>query len=343
MSKTDLKGLSQNELEDLVRRMDEPRFRSAQIFSWIYGKRVDSFDEMTNLSKEFRERLAKSATIGQLALQASETSGKDSSTKYLFKLQDGLAVESVLMPEDGHATLCVSTQVGCAIDCKFCATGKMGLQRNLSAGEILDQVLRAEELSGQPVRNLVFMGMGEPFHNYDNLLKACEILTDESGPNLSSRKLVISTSGILPKILQYADEGHKYRLAISLNATTDEQRTALMPLNKKWPIAEVIRAVKYYTEKSNQRVTFEYVLLNSVNDSVDDARRLRKLVEGLRCKINLIPYNPAVGPYSRSPNERIQAFYEQLAGLKVPVMIRWSKGDDIAAGCGQLAVAEKGR
>ena len=212
MSKTDLKGMSLSDLEHFVVRMGEPRFRATQIFSWLYGKRATSFSEMSNLSKELRGRLAESAKIGELFCQASETSRKDASTKFLFKLEDELAVESVLMPGQRYATLCVSTQVGCAIDCKFCATGTMGLQRNLSAGEILDQVFRVEALSGTAIRNLVFMGMGEPFQNYDNLIKACQILTDENGPNLASRRLVVSTSGILPKIFQFADERYKREL-----------------------------------------------------------------------------------------------------------------------------------
>lgn len=255
----------------------------------------------------------------------------------MFKLQDGLAIESVLMFEDNRATICVSTQVGCAIDCKFCATGMMGLKRNLSDGEIIDQFLTVQRLKGRKITNVVMMGMGEPFHNYDNLMKACALLTDGDGPNLANKHIVVSTSGLIPRIYQFADEKRKYRLAISLNATTDEVRTRLMPLNKRWPIRELLKAAKYYTEKLGEPVTFEYVLLQGVNDTLADADRLKKMLDRILCKVNLIPYNPTVAAYQRTSEKRILAFYERLSDMRAPVMIRWSKGDDIDAGCGQLA------
>jgi 23S rRNA (adenine2503-C2)-methyltransferase len=338
MSRTNLKGLDLLELQALVERLGESRFRAQQIFRWLYGRGVSSFDEMTDLSKKLRARLNETARIASLTCLTQRKSQKDQSTKFLFELEDGRKIESVLMCEDGRQTLCVSTQVGCAIDCKFCATGMMGWQRNLAAGEIIDQLLTAQALSGAAVSNVVFMGMGEPFHNYENVIKACHLMSHELGPNLAKKHIVISTSGLVPKIIRFADEGQKFRLAISLNATTDAVRSRLMPLNKKWPIKELLRAVKYYTEKCEQMATFEYVLLEGVNDSVEDAERLKKLAQGIFCKINLIPYNSTEGEFRRPPQARILRFYERLASLRAPVTIRWSKGDDIEAGCGQLAI-----
>jgi len=336
----DLKGLTRDQLRSFMSDLEESRFRADQIFSWLYHKNVESFDAMTNLSKELRTRLSQNARVGGLRALKKQESVKDSSVKVLFGLDDGQAIESVLMLEEKRKTLCVSTQVGCAIDCKFCATGMMGLKRNLTTGEIVDQLLTVQRLSGVKVTNLVFMGMGEPFQNYDSVMTACEILCDEAGQNMSQKKIVVSTSGILPKIYQFADEGHKYRLAISLNATTDRLRNTLMPLNHRWPLVEVMQAAKYYTLYSKQKVTFEYVLLRDKNDSAADAKRLKTLTGGIDCKINLIPYNATLGDFRCPPKDRILHFYEALSDLGVPVMIRWSKGDDIAAGCGQLAIRE---
>lgn len=337
MQKVNLKGLDLKELRTFAESMSEKPYRGDQLFRWLYEKGATSFDEMTNLSKELREKLAEQSQIGELQLVTAQQSTKDQSIKFLFQLEDESQIESVLMSGNGRATLCISTQVGCAIDCKFCATGMMGLKRHLTAGEIIDQFLSAQKLSGKCITNVVCMGMGEPFHNYDSLMKACAILSHESGPNLGKRHIVVSTSGIVPKIYRFADEDRKYRLAISLNATTDEVRSQIMPLNKKWPIRELLKAARYYTEKSDQRVTIEYVLLDGFTDSVEDAERLRNLVKGLFCKINLIPYNATFGEFKRPPEERILRFYETMRGLHAPVTIRWSNGDDIDAGCGQLA------
>ncbi len=336
MNKVNLKGLNLAELQAFVESLGEKSFRAKQLYSWIYGKGVNSFEAMSDLSIAFRRTLTENARIGSLKLISSQTSPKDQTEKFLFQLDDGLQIESVLMFEDRRTTLCVSTQVGCAIDCKFCATGMMGLQRHLTAGEIVDQLLTVQNLTGKKVSNIVFMGMGEPFHNYEKVIKACGILSDESGPDLARRRIVVSTSGLVPKILQFADEGHNYRLAISLNATTDEVRSKIMPLNRKWPLGELLNAAQYYVNKTGQRVTFEYVLLEGLNDSMEDAERLKKLVRKILCKINLIPYNAAVGEFRRPTQKRILRFYESLASLRAPVTIRWSKGEDIEAACGQL-------
>lgn len=338
MQKKNIKGLTLPELENWITEFGEKPYRARQIFKWLYDAGVVSFEEMTNLSKELRSRLATAVSIEGLQLVTQQKSQKDQSVKFLFKLPDGNKIESVLMFEDKRATLCISTQVGCAIDCKFCATGMMGLTRNLSAGEIVDQVLQVQNLTGASVTNIVCMGMGEPFHNYENLMTACAIISDEQGQNISSRRIVVSTSGLVPQIYRFADEHHRYRLAISLNATEDETRSRIMPLNKKWPLSELLKAARYYTQKSEQRVTFEYALMAGVNDTEADAKRLQKLVSSIRCKINLIPYNPTRGDYQRPAEERILRFYKALAELRAPVTIRWSKGEDIDAACGQLAV-----
>lgn len=338
MQTKNIKGLTLPELESWITEFGEKPYRARQIFKWLYDAGASSFEEMTNLSKELRRRLAESVSIEGLQLVTQQKSQKDQSIKFLFKLPDGNKIESVLMFEDKRATLCISTQVGCAIDCKFCATGMMGLTRNLTAGEIVDQVLQVQKLADVSVTNIVCMGMGEPFHNYDRLMQACAILSDEQGQNIGSRRIVVSTSGLVPKIYQFADEHHRYRLAISLNATDDETRSRIMPLNKKWPLADLLKAARYYTQKSEQRVTFEYALMAGVNDTPADAERLRKLVSGMRCKINLIPYNPTRGDYLRPSEKRILRFYEALSEMREPVTIRWSKGEDIEAACGQLAV-----
>lgn len=337
MDKINLKGLTLSELEQFVTSLGEKTYRAQQIFKWIYGAGVSDIEKMTNLAKSFRQTLLTKAVIHSLQLITSRRSTKDATIKFLFQLQDGFRIESVLMLDSARTTLCISTQAGCAVNCTFCATGLSGLQRHLTAGEIVDQLFQVEKITGKKVSNLVCMGMGEPFHNYDNLIKACAILSHDLGPNLAKRHIVISTSGIVPKIKQYADEGHKYKLAISLNAPTDDVRSQLMPLNKKWPLKELIHAAKYYTQKSDQRVTFEYVLMHGINDSPDDAQRFRKLVSELKCKVNLIPYNATEGVYRRPSEKRILDFYKKMALLRAPVTIRWSKGDDIDAGCGQLA------
>ncbi|MEK7728235.1 MAG: 23S rRNA (adenine(2503)-C(2))-methyltransferase RlmN, partial [candidate division KSB1 bacterium] len=256
--------------------------------------------------------------------------------KFLFKLHDDLRLESVLMHEGDRHTLCVSSQVGCPIDCQFCATGKMGLLRNLSAGEIVNQFLTVRRLTLQPITNVVVMGMGEPMLNYEELIKACNILSDEEGPNLAQKHIVISTSGLIPKIRRFKEDGHKFRLAISLNATTDEVRNRLMPLNRKWPIADLLAAAKEYALASKQLVTFEYVLLAGVNDSLEDATRLKRLLRDIPCKVNLIPFNAIDENFQRPGYEQIEAFYNRLKDMSAPVTVRWSKGDDIDAACGQL-------
>lgn len=336
-SGTPLVGLDREELTAFVRSLGEPRFRADQLFGWIYARAAGTFEEMSNLPRSLRRRLEDEARIGVLRPERRQRSEIDGTVKFLFELPDGRRIESVLMFEEGRRTLCISSQVGCAIDCSFCATGQMGFVRNLSPGEIVDQVLAVQRLEQLRVTNVVFMGMGEPFHNYDAVLKACRLISDPEGLNIAARRIVVSTSGLVPQIVRFADEGHKFRLATSLNATTDEIRNQLMPLNRRWPIAELLDAARYYTRKARRSVTFEYVLLEGVNDTLEDAQRLKALLTPLRCKLNLIPYNPTRGSYVRPSEDRLLRFYRALRGLRVPVTLRWSKGVDIDAACGQLA------
>jgi len=334
--KTILKGLNRAELEKFVLDLGEKRFRAQQLYTWMYKHNVDAFQKMTDVSKAFRDRLQEVAEINAVQLEQVQISQREGTHKYLLRLQDGAMIESVLMFDDGRTTLCISTQVGCPVDCKFCATGLMGLKRNLTSGEIIDQVLFAQRESGAKISNVVVMGMGEPLLNYDALMQALDILSSDAGPNIARRHIVVSTSGVIPAMERFIREGRKYRLAISLNATTDEVRNRIIPINRKWPIAELMRVARAYLRSSRERMTFEYVLIAGVNDSLDDARRLRHLLRGLRVKVNLIPYNETVRGFARPADAQVEAFYRELSSLRAPVMIRWSKGVDIDAGCGQL-------
>ncbi len=345
MQKIELKGASRSRLEEIAKECGQPAYRGRQLFNWLYGRNVSSFDEMTNLPKDFRSSVAIKTTLSSVELARRQVSSRGDADKFLFRLHDGRHIESVLMrnvEDDGRKrlTLCISSQVGCPIDCKFCATGTMGLVRNLTTGEMVDQVLAVNRLSGERVTNVVVMGMGEPFLNYENLIAACELLCDEEGTNLAQRRIVISTSGLIPKILRFTGEEHKYRLAISLNATTDEIRTRLMPLNGKYPIARLLDAARAYVRASGNRVTFEYVLMAGINDTMDDAARLKNLLTGMDCKVNLIPFNSVDGTFRRPSFHVIEEFFNRMRTAPFPVTIRWSKGDDIDAACGQLATKE---
>lgn len=341
MQKIELKGCNCRRLEEIAVDFGQPAYRGRQLFHWMYAHNAAEFDRMSNLPKDFRSMLATMTELHSVNLTQRQVSARGDAEKFLFRLRDGRHIESVLMrndDDDGRSrlTLCISSQVGCPIDCKFCATGTMGLLRNLTAGEMIDQILAVNRISGENVTNVVVMGMGEPFLNYENLLAACELLCEAEGTNLAQRHIVISTSGIIPKILRFANEGHKYRLAISLNATTDEVRTRLMPLNKKYPIAKLLEAARTYVGASGNRITFEYVLMAGINDTPDDAARLRTLLTGIDCKVNLIPCNATAGVFRRPAFKGIEDFFSRLKTAPFPVTVRWSKGDDIDAACGQL-------
>jgi 23S rRNA (adenine2503-C2)-methyltransferase len=334
ISRVDLKNLSPAELESFLAGLGKERFRAGQLLRWIYPRGVTDFQRMTDLAKEFREELTRRAVVSTFAAEAEEVSA-DGTRKFLFRLADGESVETVLIPmEEGRATLCISTQVGCAMQCSFCLTGTFGLTRNLSAAEIVNQVCAVRERS--PVDNLVLMGMGEPLHNLDNVVRTLEILYSEPGFNYSPRKVTLSTSGLVPEMLEL---GRRIRvnLAVSLNATTDAVRNELMPINRRYPLSALMRACRDYPLAPRQRITFEYILIRGVNDTLADAKRLVTLLHGVKAKVNLIPFNEHAGSGFRSPDEAaIEQFQRHLLNRNIVAIRRASKGQDISAACGQL-------
>jgi 23S rRNA (adenine2503-C2)-methyltransferase len=332
--KINVKGLWIEDYEKLLEELGEKRYRSRQLALWIYAKGAASFDQMSDLSKDLREKLGEIAFIENIKLVKSQTSQKDISEKFLFELSDREKIESVLIWEGKRVTLCLSTQVGCPLGCTFCATGKMGFKRNLTTGEIVDQAVALEH---HHITNAVLMGMGEPLLNYENTIKAIRIMNNEMGLSFPAKGITLSTAGIPSMIEKLAEENFKIKLAISLNAPTDEKRNELMPINKKHPLPQLLKAVKNFTKKRKTRITFEYVLIKDVNDSEKDALALSKLIAGVPCKINLIPYNPVPDlPYERPSEEKIQAFCDFLYPRCPTVTLRRSKGEDILAACGQL-------
>lgn len=346
MKKQHLIGLTPAEFEQIMIDSGEPRFRADQLLSWIYKKRISNFDDMTNVSKSFRNKLTENFAIGIVSLEKSVASQDQSTHKFLFRLSDGLCVESVYMIEKNRRTVCLSSQVGCALNCRFCATGKMGFKRDLQAGEIVDQLIFMSRFFNEDVTNVVIMGMGEPFLNYNNVIKACDIISNDRCIAIGKRKITISTSGIIPEIKRFADEGHKYKLAISLNAANNETRSQLMPVNKKYPVGELMNTVRYYFNKSKRRVTFEYVLIQGINDSAEDAEALRRLIHDLPCKINIIPYNETDEHFRRSEENKINEFIKPFLNMNVVISVRRSKGAEINAACGQLyydAINEESR
>jgi 23S rRNA (adenine2503-C2)-methyltransferase len=313
-------------------------YRADQIQKWIYLRQADGFDVMTDLSKDIRSSLSRRFYIGRLQAEKVETS-RDGSVKYLFKLHDGKRIESVLIPERDHYTLCVSSQAGCAQDCRFCLTAAGGFERNLSRGEIIAQVrdIKKDLDDEKRLTNIVFMGMGEPLANYKNLVSAVNIITDNNvGLRFASRRVTVSTAGLVPKITALGRDT-RVNLAVSLNATDDTTRNRLMPINRKYPLEKLLQACRQYVPAPGRRITFEYLLIKGINDSAADAERLAKLLQPIRCKINLIPFNPHEGcDFERPAEAAIQAFYDILFANNFTVIIRRSKGRDISAACGQL-------
>ncbi len=328
-----LYDLDEQGLEALLASWGQPRFRAGQVRKWLYDQRVGSFDEMTNLPKALRERLAAEATLGTLKV-AAEQQSRDGTVKRLYQLADGKRVESVLMPyDDGRRTACISTQAGCAMACAFCATGQMGFSRHLTPGEIVEQALKF----GRPT-NVVLMGMGEPFHNYDASLTAIRRLMSDLG--IGARHITVSTVGLVPQIRRFAEEGLQVRLAVSLHAATDDERGAIMPVNKRWPLEELMAACRDYARISGRRITFEWALIAGVNDDVATAHRLGRLISGMPAHVNLIPLNPTRG-YQGQPTAAPAAdrFVAALAEHGIPATVRVRRGIDIDAGCGQLATS----
>lgn len=338
--KRNLYDLDFAELSQWMNELGEPDYRAQQIWEWLYQHYVADFERMTNLPKTLRRRLDEVATLNVLQPVSELHSGDGQTTKLLFELPDGQLVETVRMDYEDRHTLCISTQAGCAMGCVFCATGQMGFFRNLSSGEIVAQatffarrLLQEEEW----VTNVVLMGMGEPLHNYDDTLAAIDRLTDENGFNLGARKITVSTVGLVPAIRRYAQERRQTPLAVSLHAATDEERNQLIPINRRWPIAELMDAIDYYIHQTGRRVTIEWALIAQENDTVEQARKLGELLQGKLVHVNLIPLNPTKG-YSGRPSsrQRVDAFQAELARYGVDSTVRVRRGIDIEAGCGQL-------
>lgn len=356
-----LYDLAYAELEVLLAGWGEPRFRAGQLWRWLYKSLAADFAAMGNLPKQLRERLASDTDLQLLTPIAGQDSTTGQTRKVLFRLLDGNAIESVLMSYDERRTACISTQVGCGIGCIFCATGQGGLARNLSAGEIVAQVIyfarqiQASEIEratlrgakadtqAHPVTNIVLMGMGEPLANFAATWKAIETLTDARGYNLGARRITLSTVGLVPGIYRLAEEGLPINLAISLHAPDDELRNQLVPVNLRYPLDELMAAIRHYEQETRRRVTFEYALISGVNDSAQHARQLGSLLHGLLCHVNLIPLNPTPGTQLQpSPVEQLRAFRDMLVGAGIPTTMRLGRGISIEAGCGQLRQRKTG-
>lgn len=352
-SETNLRGMTRAELAPwLTRAIGAPRFRADQVFEWIHGRRVSAFEAMTNLPKPERAKLAELASLARLQIDAIQRAS-DGTRKLRLRTSDGEAIESVLIPnEERGLTQCISSQVGCAVDCRFCATASLGFRRNLATWEIVDQVELARDLLAREaveqgaqwperITNVVYMGMGEPLHNFNAVERSIDILTDERGDPIAGRRITVSTSGLVPAIERFAREGLglEVGLAISLNATTDEVRDQVMPINQKWNIAELLAAVREVPTTRRRDLTFEYVLLGEVNDTDADAHRLVALLGEFHCHVNVIPFNPHPhAPFRRPSKARIDAFMAVLRASDLPCWLRTPRGDDIQAACGQLAL-----
>ncbi|MBP6839534.1 MAG: 23S rRNA (adenine(2503)-C(2))-methyltransferase RlmN [Kofleriaceae bacterium] len=340
--RVDLRALTLAEAEALAVGAGLPRFRGEQAWRWVHAHGVTRFEQMTDLGPAVRERLAARARIGTLEVAEVQTS-RDGTRKLRLVTGDGKSIESVLIPDGDKTTQCISSQVGCAVDCQFCATAKLGLTRNLTAGEIVDQVYRARALLAEVapdrrITNIVYMGMGEPLHNYDQVMTSLRILTDDKGVGLSQRRITVSTAGLVPRLEKLGREDVRPNLAVSLNASSDQIRDEIMPINRKWNIGKLLAAIRSYPLETRRRVTFEYVLLAGVNDAPRDAAQLATLLRGIRCKVNIIPWNPhPESPYQRPTPDAIDAFQNECKRRGLPTYLRTPRGDDIDAACGQLA------
>lgn len=327
----DLEALKQEFIE-----MGEKPFRAEQVFKWLYESKVTSFDEMTNLSLELREKLKQNYDIHNFNILKKQESS-DGTKKYLFDVLDGNAIETVLMSYHHGYSICVSSQIGCKMGCKFCASTGIKFIRNLTSGEIVEQILAVERDNNIRISNVVFMGIGEPLDNYDNVVNAIRIINNPKGINIGARHISISTSGLVPKIYQLAEENIQCTLSISLHATTDEKRSSMMPVNNRYQIKELLQACRDYIEKTNRRISFEYALAKDNNDNLDDAKRLVHLLKGMICHVNLIPINKIEnGVYTKSSNENIMKFRDYLNEHGIVATIRRELGSDIDAACGQL-------
>lgn len=342
--KKSIYSLQLEELKDWLKEQGEKPFRAEQIFDWLYKKRAASFEDMSNLSKPLRDKLDGHFVLTTLSTIIQQTSS-DGTIKFLFELQDGVSIETVLMRHEYGNSVCVTTQVGCRIGCTFCASTLGGLKRNLEAGEIVAQVVKVQQAldeTDERVSSIVIMGIGEPFDNYDNMLSFLKIMNHEKGMNIGARHITVSTSGIIPKIYQFADENMQINFAISLHAPNTELRSRLMPINRAYKLPDLMDSVRYYVNKTGRRISFEYGLFGGVNDQVEHAEELAQLVKGLKCHINLIPVNYVPErDYVRTPKSQIFKFERTLRDRGVNVTIRREQGHDIEAACGQLRAKER--
>lgn len=334
--KTNVKDFTLEQLEDYIIEKGLPKFRAGQIFEWIY-RDVQDFDQMTNLSKDMISKLKEALYIGRSEIEVKQVSREDGTRKYLLKLEDGNAVETVLMEYSYGKTICISTQVGCRMNCSFCASGIGGLTRHMTSGEMLEEVMAVSRDIGERISNIVLMGTGEPFDNYDEIIKFLKTVNNQKGLNIGMRHITISTSGLVPKIMDFADEQLQCTLAISLHASNNEIRDQLMPVNRKYKIEELIDACRYYTNKTNKRITFEYALIKGINDSEQNAEELARLLKGMLCHVNLIPINEVVEKgFSKSTKAAIDRFRSVLEKNRIEATVRRELGSDINAACGQL-------
>ena len=331
-----IKDYNLDSLKEEFINMGEKPFRAEQVFKWLYEEKVKEFDEMTNLSLALREKLKENYTMCNFNILKKQESS-DGTKKYLFDILDGNAIETVLMSYHHGYSLCVSSQVGCKMGCKFCASTGIQFARNLTSGEIVEQILAVEQDNNIRISNIVFMGIGEPLDNYDNVVNAIRIINNQKGINIGARHISISTSGLVPKIYQLAEENIQCTLSISLHATTNEQRSSMMPVNNRYPIEELLKACKDYINKTNRRISFEYALAKDNNDNLEDAKRLVHLLKGMICHVNLIPINKIEnGEFTKSTNENIIKFRDYLNDHGIVATIRRELGSDIDAACGQL-------
>ncbi|MFJ5713358.1 23S rRNA (adenine(2503)-C(2))-methyltransferase RlmN [Neobacillus sp. NPDC093127] len=344
MNKKSIYSLQLDELKSWLTENDEKPFRAEQIFDWLYKKRITAFEDMSNVAKGLRDKLSEHFQLTTLNTAIQQTSA-DGTIKFLFELHDGYSIETVLMRHDYGNSVCVTTQVGCRIGCTFCASTLGGLKRHLEAGEIVAQVVKVQQTldeTNERVDSVVIMGIGEPFDNYDNMLSFLKIINHEKALNIGARHITVSTSGIVPKIYQFADEQTQINFAISLHAPNTELRSRLMPINKAYKLDDLMKAVRYYIDKTGRRISFEYGLFGGVNDSVEHAEELAGLLKGIKCHVNLIPVNYVPErDYVRTPREKIFAFEKTLKNLGINVTIRREQGSDIDAACGQLRAKER--
>lgn len=337
MDKRDLKSMNLEQVKVVMEEFGEKAFRAKQIYDWMHTKLVDSFEEMTNLSKALRDKLSENFELTSLNVVDKRESVKDGTCKFLFELSDNRVIESVLMKYKHGNSVCISSQVGCRMGCRFCASTLGGLERNLTPAEMLDQIYKIQKISGERVSNVVLMGTGEPLDNYDNVLQFIQLLTDENGLNISQRNITVSTCGLVNRIKDLAEEELQITLAISLHAPNDKVRKEIMPIANKYSINEIIDAVTFYYNKTGRRITFEYSLVEGVNDSEDNAKELIHVVRGLNCHVNLIPVNPIKErDYKQTQMRFVQNFKNILEKNRINVTIRREMGSDIDAACGQL-------